>query len=354
MTAHSEPHEIGSFSWSTAPSVQHLLYHDDRSGLRELHRRGRPGQTLVEELFIPLDKGRPTESIQKNPGPGLELLLHWMQRHPHSVVKHSCHATIICWRDVLHKVIVTPYERLKGWIIYACNVDGQIYLSLKEPGLTAARSGQSRDAHWQRSFQHYMTSPPQRPESLPASPSTRHFCSVTSTTVGSTTVISGGVVVCFDPGKLHISPPQCYVQLHIEQRADEENLWRKLWDHSMRSIWAECFLSGTPKVIIGYHDQLGHVSMTEELRTAKIPALTKCHKQKENTWSDSVCLGYLRTFADLVTQTVTDDYNEATYTFEWDAVKSDTITVERLPNESQHRFLPAWYLAQPPSPPANH
>lgn len=66
------------------------------------------------------------------------------------------------------------------------------------------------------------------------------------------------------------------------------------YERKLLKFWAQSFLLGVPKIIVGFRDQQGIVHRLEELETAAIPGKVK--KLGRGTWDGNICINFAATF----------------------------------------------------------
>lgn len=68
------------------------------------------------------------------------------------------------------------------------------------------------------------------------------------------------------------------------------------YERKLLKFWAQSFLLGVPKIIVGFRDQQGIVHRLEELDTASLPGKVK--KMGKGTWDGNICINFAATFLD--------------------------------------------------------
>lgn len=68
------------------------------------------------------------------------------------------------------------------------------------------------------------------------------------------------------------------------------------YERKLLKFWAQSFLLGVPKIIVGFRDQQGIVHRLEELETASIPGKVK--KVGRGTWDGNICINFAAGFMD--------------------------------------------------------
>jgi RAT1-interacting protein len=66
------------------------------------------------------------------------------------------------------------------------------------------------------------------------------------------------------------------------------------YERKLLKFWAQSFLLGVPKIIVGFRDQQGIVHRLEELETASIPGKVK--KVGRGTWDGNICINFAAEF----------------------------------------------------------
>ena len=75
----------------------------------------------------------------------------------------------------------------------------------------------------------------------------------------------------------------------IENERDSIKFERKLL-----KFWAQSFLIGVPKIIVGFRTKDGILRSLKELETKNIP--TDVQKQGRGTWNGNVCINFAASF----------------------------------------------------------
>lgn len=68
------------------------------------------------------------------------------------------------------------------------------------------------------------------------------------------------------------------------------------FERKLLKFWAQSFLLGVPKIVVGFRDQHGIVRRLEELETANIPGMVK--KSGRGTWDGNICINFAAAFLD--------------------------------------------------------
>lgn len=68
------------------------------------------------------------------------------------------------------------------------------------------------------------------------------------------------------------------------------------YERKLLKFWAQSFLLGVPKIIVGFRDQQGIVHRLEELDTASIPGKVK--NVGKGSWDGNICINFAAAFFD--------------------------------------------------------
>ncbi|KAJ5612360.1 hypothetical protein N7510_005554 [Penicillium lagena] len=121
------------------------------------------------------------------------------------------------------------------------------------------------------------------------------YCSVARTGMGNVRMILGGEV---DADPVH------WVELKTSAEIRNDRDMVK-YERKLLKFWAQSFLLGVPKIIVGFRDQNGIVRSLEELETASIPGKVK--KVGRGTWDGNICINFAAAFLEWLKQTIQED-----------------------------------------------
>lgn len=68
------------------------------------------------------------------------------------------------------------------------------------------------------------------------------------------------------------------------------------YERKLLKFWAQSFLLGVPKIIVGFRDPNGIVHRLEELETSSIPGKVK--KVGRGSWDGNICINFAAAFLD--------------------------------------------------------
>lgn len=66
------------------------------------------------------------------------------------------------------------------------------------------------------------------------------------------------------------------------------------YDRKLLKFWAQSFLLGVPKIIVGFRSRDGILQRIEELATNDIPSIVK--KRSKEPWDGALCLNFTASF----------------------------------------------------------
>lgn len=126
------------------------------------------------------------------------------------------------------------------------------------------------------------------------------YCSIVRTGIGSHTLILAGEVDAVlgckpDEGDDSQIP---YVELKTSEDFDpRDGKSATKFERKMCRFWAQSFLLGVPKVVVGFRDSNGWLRRVEEFKTLGIPGLVK---RGRGTWDGNVCINFAASFLEFL------------------------------------------------------
>lgn len=72
------------------------------------------------------------------------------------------------------------------------------------------------------------------------------------------------------------------------------------YERKLLKFWAQSFLLGVPKIIVGFRDQQGIVRRLEELETSGLPAKVKNHGK--GIWDGNICINFAAAFLECMSR----------------------------------------------------
>jgi RAT1-interacting protein len=139
------------------------------------------------------------------------------------------------------------------------------------------------------------------------------YCSVARTGIGHSRLVLGGEVDASKPSysdfeEATYSAHNCIVWDSKPDRKEDPINWVELktsaeirndrdmlkYERKLLKFWAQSFLLGVPKIVVGFRDQEGIVRRLEEVETANIPSTVK--KSGRGTWDGNICINFAAAF----------------------------------------------------------
>jgi len=211
--------------------------------------------------------------------------------------------------------MVVPFSKLDSWEMNATRFQGTIFIEENHTKKLSSREEQksstpmpgamSQDlmSFWGYKFEALSL----LPEPWPTTPreyidsreeqivsNYAQYCSVVRTGFGKIKMIIGGEVdAVMDVKPEDKSRPINWVELkttaELTSQRDQIKFERKLL-----KFWAQSFLLGVPKIVIGFRSRQGMLERLEELETQTIPEKVLLHGQR--TWEGQACINFTASF----------------------------------------------------------
>ncbi|KAI1612175.1 RAI1 like PD-XK nuclease-domain-containing protein [Exophiala viscosa] len=199
---------------------------------------------------------------------------------------------IITWRGMMTKILVVPFSKLDEWEMNATFFQGTLFieenhdkkLSSRQEQSTAprGRNAMSQDlmSFWGYKFETVSLLP--EPWSITSREyiesrenqvvsNYSQYCSIVRTGLGNTKMVIGGEVdAVMDVKPDDKSLPVNWVELKTTAAVINEREQIK-FERKLLKFWAQSFLLGVPKIIVGYRSPQGILERVEELDTQAIP-----------------------------------------------------------------------------------
>jgi RAT1-interacting protein len=104
-------------------------------------------------------------------------------------------------------------------------------------------------------------------------------------------------------------PPENPVPHYLELKTFRElNTTRAIStfeQHKLLKFWAQSFLLGIPKIIVGFRSDRNSLASTQILETMKIPA--QIRERGTNMWDGNICINFTAKFLTFLRETITDE-----------------------------------------------
>lgn len=134
-------------------------------------------------------------------------------------------------------------------------------------------------------------------------------------------------------------PPLNYIELKTTRIMQHYKQRMNFARYKLLKFWAQSFLVGLPKIVVGLRDDDGIVHELKDYKTIEIPALCK---EFPNHWDANICMNFLDNLLSWLKQTVTIDDKDTVYMLRFEP-PFDRVTVELIDDGSES-FLPDWYI----------
>lgn len=68
------------------------------------------------------------------------------------------------------------------------------------------------------------------------------------------------------------------------------------FERKLLKFWAQSFLLGVPKIIVGFRSKEGILRRLEEVETKNLPGMMK--QRGDNSWDGNICINFTASFLD--------------------------------------------------------
>ena len=130
------------------------------------------------------------------------------------------------------------------------------------------------------------------------------YCSIVRTGIGPTSlVLAGEVDAVLGEKPENSEQPIPWVELKTSAEPGNMSIPREAikYERKLLRYWAQSFLLGVPKVMVGYRTQDGFLTRIVELETQRIPGLVK---RGQHIWDGNVCINLTSAFLEHLKRTV--------------------------------------------------
>ncbi|GAB6029280.1 Dom-3 Z [Chamberlinius hualienensis] len=285
----------------------------------------------------------------------LDNLLKWILTNREKVVRKSVSQNqyrlsydFVCYRGLLTILACSPYEHREGWIICATKFRGTIYLCAFNTPEVAKNKRQMTNkdklaCYWGRKFEHYVTSdsPNGQTREKEIVNENEEFCIACETKLKENRILYGAEIDCIDPTQ-KIIPNQTshYIELKTNREIAFERQDRNFRRYKLLKWWAQSFLVGIPKLVVGFRDDDGIVSEVANFEVKALPRMA------EGLWNPCICFHFVNEFLNYVKKCVTKDDPKIVYKFEWNPKQNVSFKELDTRCTSEYNLLPEWYATQ--------
>lgn len=322
LTFHIDPRDIaplighGPKNIRRPEEIAEFSYDEDRNihlDARSLAYYYPPPDDPDSPPFLYLDRG--LESFRKTDDSVDEhlvgLLAAIMEMEKKQNAKIDTH--FISYRGMMTNLLTMGFSRLDEWVMSATFFDGTVFIEEDKSAKAAAKERQrSRDKGPDMSyfygfkFETLFTIPDtwdnvtreeiENRDDKPVS-NFAQYCSIVKTGVGNMGIVVGGEVDSVWDDKVEGRKNQNYVELKTrvcnnfshQSDKDKENYERK-----QMKYWAQSYLIGCPKIIVGRRSRDGRLMLpVEQLTTMNIPTDVR---NSTHIWDSVLCVQTLNAF----------------------------------------------------------
>ncbi|KAK5941768.1 decapping endonuclease targeting mRNA [Knufia obscura] len=306
------PREIAYFSFD-----EEHRYRQDDSSMRYYYP-----PTLPADLSKGFDSFRQLDDTGDDHLDGLlQALIH------HEGGKRAKLETdFVTWRGMLTKIMIVPFSNLDSWEMNATRFQGTIFVEenhqkkldsrQEQYSQAPVRGAMSQDlmSYWGYKFEtvsllerHWCYTERSEIEARDAAQVSNYaqYCSIVRTGFGKSKIVIGGEVdAVFDTKPPEPGAPINWVELKTTAELVNEKEVNK-YERKLLKFWAQSFLLGVPKIIVGFRDQQGWLHRLEELETQSIP--DNMLKTGRRAWDGQTCINFASAFLEWLKTTIDAD-----------------------------------------------
>ncbi|EER40573.1 HLA class III protein Dom3z [Histoplasma capsulatum H143] len=131
------------------------------------------------------------------------------------------------------------------------------------------------------------------------------YCSIVRTGIGGCKLVIGGEVdAVWDSKPDRKEDPINWVELKTSAEIRNDRDMFK-YERKLLKFWAQSFLLGVPKIIVGFRDEHGILRRLEEMVTRDIPGLVA--RQGKGTWDGNICINFTAKFLEWLKLVIKDE-----------------------------------------------
>ncbi|KAJ5779012.1 hypothetical protein N7457_006732 [Penicillium paradoxum] len=303
-------------------------------------RRFSLGDSSMAYYYTPalpadLNKGYDTfQKLNDVPDEHLDALLDTLVAYEKETEK-KCEVDIVTWRGMMTKILTAPFDNMNGW--HHVRISSSHYPRYERLNVARFIEENNEYKNQQKENQRKRGSPPgMAPQELMMywgykfenlavlrktwDESTREeiegrendivnnaaqYCSVVRTGIGNIRMVLGGEVdAIWDSKPSRKEDPINWVELKTSAQIRNDRDLLK-YERKLLKFWAQSFLLGVPKIIVGFRDENGICHSLEELETASIPG--KVMNVGRRSWDGNVCINFTGAFLEWLKQTINRD-----------------------------------------------
>ncbi|XP_053208256.1 decapping and exoribonuclease protein-like [Panonychus citri] len=344
-----KPTRIGFYSLKVNKKTGKRVYFADKSQLRYLN--------VKNGHKYDLKVGYNPNIIWGQDSVGLDDFLRWILenrtkftigRQLHSI--YNLNTDFICYRGVLTKLMVTPYEKREDWMLIAVKIGGTIYFhQLRTDAKEDSDQNQPEIcnllSYCGHSFEDMVCSEFNEVagggDSQLGSGDTGQFCCILRSRLKSHSLVYAAEMDCIE-GKTHLTDPLDKLRfIEVKTTGTIHSARQRETFYRFKAIkwWTQSHLGAVDSILCGYRDSDQFVRNVERIPVKKL-ANERIH------WSPHVCLNFLDSFLTCAKQCVIQE--KVIYRIYCSPGLDITFTQTQLPIEA---FIPRWYLNESPPQP---
>ena len=283
----TQPKEVAHFSRDTARST-----HFDRRSLRR-YRQPRLPVALDDGFmsYVPRAPGAPLSDV-------LEALAH-------QSISASTH-NVVTYRNNLNKLFLTPLNPNDDWEIGVTrHAEDTILLEVRETARKTAEEAarterERRMCYWGYKFEQLCTLEPSADEndggaagsaSAEAVDANEEFCSIVSLGLDRLKLIVCAEIDAVDEigAKGEGGAKESYVEFKTTKLIRTPRDRTSFERYKLLKFWLQSYLAGVPRILCGFRDDAGSVTVIEAFETLSLHRLVR---GKPHAWDPSVCLNF--------------------------------------------------------------
>jgi RAT1-interacting protein len=241
-------------------------------------------------------------------------------------------ADFVTWRGMMTKIMTAPFDMFAEFSMFATLHDGTIYIEEDFPARAAQRAQEATRppprwqdpnmpdhkmmTYWGYKFETLSllpTPPPATPKEIidarPRAPTSNYaqHCSIVRTGFGPHTLLLGGEVDGLSaPKPSSPSDPIPWIELKTAESLPPNPSHRDIlkFERKLLKFWAQSFLLGVPRIVIGWRSKMGVLTGVQEMETNKIPGMVR---RGTHCWDGNTCINFTAAFLGWLRGVVTEE-----------------------------------------------